>query len=148
MHSIVDLITNSSTVLYTDSSKSVDALKDVMREIFKLHNIDKKIKDVFDISLIVDDLDEYMYEYISDNYDEFGLEYDDERLHESVDTLVTKYIEDMNSGKMDTPEWVSDLVNDSRTNWISIKVKDSKYEHLAELLHTLIYSVDVDEEYD
>ena len=82
IHSIVSLITNSSTVLYTDSRKSVDAVKDVIREIFKLHNIDKKVEDVFAISLEIDDFDEAVYEYIDDNCEDFGIEYNDEYIYQ------------------------------------------------------------------
>jgi len=144
LHSIVDLITNSSTVLYTDSRKSEEALINVMGEIFKLHNIDKKVKDVFDISVTVEDLDEHIYSYIYDNPDEFELEYDDD-LGSKVNDLTIQYMEDFKSGKIKMPDWMDGLGEDSASNWISIVSKEKEYEYLAGLLEKLIYSIDVEE---
>jgi hypothetical protein len=145
IHSIVSLITNSSTVLYTDSRKSVDAVKDVIREIFKLHNIDKKVEDVFDISLEMDDFDEAVYDYIMDNHEDFGIEYNDEY---KSNELTVKYIEDIKSGKMEMFDWMKNIIQNATNNWIVITAKDKEYEHLAVLLRELIYSVDVDEAYE
>ena len=153
IHSIVSLITNSSTVLYTDSRKSVDAVKDVIREIFKLHNIHKKVEDVFAISLEIDDFDEAVYQYINDNYEDFGIEYNDKLdepdkyISEKSNELTDKYIEDIKSGKMEMFDWMNDIVQNTTNNWIVITAKDKEYEYLAVLLRKLIYSVDVDEKY-
>jgi hypothetical protein len=144
LHSVVALITNSSTVLYTDSSKSVDALKDVMVELFKLHNIDKEVSEVFDISLKIDDLDNYIYEHIMNNYGEFGLVADDD-LSERVNGLTNNFMEEIKLGK-DTENWTGTAMEEKSTSsYISIVAKDERYEYLSVLLKKLIYSVDVEE---
>ena len=53
VHSMVDLITNSSTELFVlDTEKSVDVIKDILQEAINLHNIasgtDYKFEDIFD----------------------------------------------------------------------------------------------------
>ena len=52
VHSMVDLITNSSTELFIlDTEKSVDVIKDILQEAINLHNIasgtDFKFEDIF-----------------------------------------------------------------------------------------------------
>jgi Ran GTPase-activating protein (RanGAP) involved in mRNA processing and transport len=122
IHSIVSLITNSSTVLYTDSRESVNAVKDVIREIFKLHNVDKKVEDIFAISLEMNNFEEAVYDYISDNYEDFGITYNDELdepyeyISKKSDELAAKYLEDIESGKIEKFDWMNDVFNVFRIN--------------------------------
>lgn len=46
IHSATDLITNSSTVIFTYSDSSPDALKEMINEFFKAFNINKQCDDI------------------------------------------------------------------------------------------------------
>jgi len=52
LHSVVSLITNSSTEFYTDFSDSLEPCKDMINEMFRSCGIDKKCDDVFDLSFV------------------------------------------------------------------------------------------------
>ncbi len=54
LHSIIDLITNSSTEIYTFSGGSISACKEMVDEFFKALGIDKTCDDVFELSLDVE----------------------------------------------------------------------------------------------
>jgi len=50
-HSVIDLITNSSTEMFIDFSGSVEPLKALIDEFFKASSIDKTCDDVFKITI-------------------------------------------------------------------------------------------------
>ena len=50
-HSVVDLITNSSTEMFADFRNSVEPCKELINEMFKACGIDKTCDEVFDIHL-------------------------------------------------------------------------------------------------
>ena len=52
LHSVIDLITNSSTEIYTYSEGSVAACKEMINEFLKVMNIyDKTCDDLFELSI-------------------------------------------------------------------------------------------------
>jgi len=51
LHSLIDLITNSSTEIYTYSSASIEACKNMVDEFFKMTGVNKTCDDVFELSL-------------------------------------------------------------------------------------------------
>lgn len=57
-HSVVDLITNSSTEMFADFKNSVEPCKKLINEMFKACGIDKTCDEVFEIYLENED-DEY-----------------------------------------------------------------------------------------
>lgn len=75
IHSVIDLITNSSTEIFIDFSKSLKPCKEMINEMFKVCNIDKTCDEVFDITLTFNDDygDEYCDELLisakDDKYD-------------------------------------------------------------------------------
>jgi len=50
-HSFIDLITNSSTEMFADYSKSVEPLKEMINEMFKVCGIEETCDEVFVIEL-------------------------------------------------------------------------------------------------
>ena len=50
-HSVVDLITNSSTEMFADFRNSVEPCKELINEMFKACGIDKTCDEVFEIYL-------------------------------------------------------------------------------------------------
>jgi len=47
IHSVVDLITNSSTEIFINSEDSIPAFKELMNEIIKSFNLELKLDDMF-----------------------------------------------------------------------------------------------------
>jgi hypothetical protein len=57
IHSFVDVITNSSTSIYVESSESsVKMTKELIAKLFKASNINKSVDELFDIYIEADDL--------------------------------------------------------------------------------------------
>ena len=50
-HSVIDLITNSSTEMFIDFSGSIEPLKELINEFFKASGVDKTCDDVFKLSI-------------------------------------------------------------------------------------------------
>jgi hypothetical protein len=57
LHSITDLITNSSTTIYTYSDASEAAMRAMIDEFFKTFGIDKKCDDVFTLMVTCEGVD-------------------------------------------------------------------------------------------
>ena len=55
LHSVIDLITNSSTEIYTYSDGSLTACKEMINEFLKVMNIDKTCDDLFELSIDSED---------------------------------------------------------------------------------------------
>lgn len=85
VHSIVDVITNSSSVIYTEAKDNSIALaKDIIDSVLKAAGSDKTADDVFNFSVTVypDDL----FEYLSDKID-YVEDEDDDDAKEFVDRI-------------------------------------------------------------
>ena len=59
LHSIIDLITNSSTEIYTYSENSLSACKEMINEFFRVTGIDKTCDDIFELSIEADEQSEW-----------------------------------------------------------------------------------------
>lgn len=158
LHSVVDIITNSSTVIYTDYSGCVSAVRELITEMFKMFGVNESVDDVFMIS-VRPEMDR-LIEYISDNIDdiaETALE-NEEVLPPDINGLgwsekyrvISNACEEMES--QPTPNWYSracEYFNDrSGNNELMIIVKDQKYQKLADLIIKTIDAADHDSEYD
>lgn len=56
IHSFVDLITNSSSELFVSANKeTLKAIKDIISNILSLGGSDKKLEDIFDVTLIIEE---------------------------------------------------------------------------------------------
>lgn len=69
LHSIVDVITNSSTVIYTYQD-SIEESKELLQEILNIANIEKSVDDLFYIDTFLEDISIYIenMERCADNY--------------------------------------------------------------------------------
>ena len=146
LHSITDLITNSSTVIYTYSEASEQALKDMITSIFKAFNIDKKCDDVFKLVVTM----ESAYDY-NDKID--GLEEPIADLEGLKDDALYQKIEDIikgvMSGKIEKPQWMSQVeqqeegYNSYRDNTtLNIIPLKPEYAEMAKLVGKFLYSTD------
>jgi len=125
MHSVIDLITNSSTEIFTYSENSLEPAKELINEILKLQGVDKTCDDVFDLSIQFD-------EYGLDQYIEF------ENYDRDIDgDEIRKQILEGNK-----PDWFEDY--HVETNLV-IEPKDEAYANLAELMVKFLYSPSHDE---
>ena len=74
VHSVIDVITNSSTEIFTDFSNSVEPCKELINEMLKTFGVeDLTSDDIFDITVGYND-DERVKEYEDDGYDEETIE--------------------------------------------------------------------------
>ena len=72
LHSVTDLITNSSTVIFTYSDGCVKPLKEMFNEILKTFGIEKTFDEMFDTVVLMDEV--YHYEdYFSEKFEEEDL---------------------------------------------------------------------------
>ena len=137
IHSITDLITNSSTVIFTYSSGSESALEEMINELFKTFNINKTCADVFDMVILCDgynDYDEYLGKL-------------DELPKGTKDIDIKELYNDVQSGKIPKPKWFNEAeAEETRCDYFTpdtylyLNPKEKKYEKLAELVHKFLYS--------
>lgn len=134
VHSSVDLITNSSTTIFTFSEGSVDAVKELVNEMLKVFNEPyKKFDDIFYAGVFAD-------EYY-DCYDENDEEYEEDFIEE-IKMKVLK-------GEIEKPEWMSNFEDEERTGTVlEIMPKDEKYADLAKKLIDFLYSTHAEESYE
>jgi len=142
IHSTTDLITNSSTVIFTYSEGSEGSLKEMVNEIFKTFNINKTYDEVFNTVVLCED--EYLYgEYIE------NLEDDGDDLPEGIteETDISKLVDDVKSGKLEKPKWFNDVEEkDNHCDYfrasttLHIIPKLAEYQKLADLIQIFLYS--------
>ena len=145
LHSIVDLITNSSTVIFTYSEGSLDAVKALIDEIIKVFSSDISqykgltVDDLFYFGIFLDDVDLYS-EYWEDNKDELN---DDFKYPEDIE----QYIDDILTEKIIKPQWMISTENAEicceyykANNSLYIKAKDEQHIELANKLLKYLYS--------
>ena len=136
LHSLVDLITNSSTTIYTYSEGAVGALKNLVDEMlvtFKVMKDDYSkfltCEDIFYVDTFLGDTDRYD-EYLSENED-LNIE-----CPEDLDSLI----DDILTQKIEKPQWMleaAEVENDygyTPPTALYIKPKDEKYKELSNKL--------------
>jgi hypothetical protein len=153
LHSMTDLITNSSTVIYTYSENSKDALEDMINEVFKVFGVDKKCKDVFTLSVDVEDDDCYgnALESLADDenlpkdFEGYGdLDWEEQ------DKMLKEYVAKVKAGEIKKPEWMKDAesgedsIGFRPSTTLTIEPKAPKYKKLADLVSKFLYSTEHD----
>lgn len=139
VHSITDLITNSSTVIYTYSDESVAAFEALIDEVLKVLGRTEKCADLFRVALRPDDY----YSFASwlrdqDNAPDFSLGAC--RLNERLEAL----------GEDPSPPplfeiWCAKFLDSEdykRPNTLVILPRAPEYAKLAELAVKFLYSTD------
>jgi hypothetical protein len=134
IHSQTEVITNSSTTIYTYSDRSPDACREMIDEIFKTFGINKKCDDVFNLVVLLNN-DEY-YEHWIDNQG-----------HETEGDLG-ELIDKIRTGKASKPKWMSDA--EKKREWgggstLTITAKSPEYEDVAKRIHKFLYSTTSEE---
>ncbi|CAB4131463.1 hypothetical protein UFOVP276_211 [uncultured Caudovirales phage] len=151
LHSITDLITNSSTVIYTYSDASVAALRKMIDEVFNVLGLSTKCDDVFTLTVTSDDVGVYAdaIAEMDDKPDGFdGL--DNDQLTEKVEEIFAKVIK----GDIEKPQWMSDVEDSEdcdsyRTGTtLNITPKSPAFKKLASLVRDFLYSTEHEANYN
>jgi len=137
LHSSVDLITNSSTVIYTYSEDSESAVKDMVNEMLKvLGHEDKSFDDLFYSGVFLSD--NYVYLESADKVPEEFLHFNNEGFSEFIKKVI--------KGELKKPEWMSDVEEEEDWNCfrpdtsLYLIPKDEKYEKLGNTIIKFLYS--------
>lgn len=150
MHSLIDLITNSSTEIFTYSEGSVKPMKEMINEIVGTFGIKETCDDMFDTVVMCDD--EYRYrkyiERLKGDGENLPKDYD-----ESID--IDQLLEDVKAGKVSKPKWFTD-VEESENDWYYLRPetylyiipKDEKYRAMAEKIRKFLYSTNHEATYN
>jgi hypothetical protein len=145
IHSSVDLITNSSTVIFTYQD-SIEQAKELVNEVLKLSNItDKTADDIFWYALFYED----NYTYLNDKsfYNHFKDELDHldyQKRSKWIDQLKLSIVK----GEIQKPECMKNIGNYSldmdNSYCLYLVPKDNKYKELAYKIENLLGSVSAD----
>ena len=132
LHSTTDLITNSSTTIFTYSDGAEAALVELIDEIFTSFGIDKKCEDVFDTVVLADS---YTYTDVDDDYIPEGVD------PESIDQLY----EDVKAGKVEKPQFFNEIEEMENgyycpSTYLHLIPKKESYDKLAQLVKKFLYS--------
>jgi hypothetical protein len=142
---MTDLITNSSTVIYTYSDASEGALREMIDETFKVLGVNKKCDDVFNLTITLDDNYRYHEAFDADE----GEVVPDElkglagkSLNEDIDAVI----EQVKNGEVAKPQWMKDI--ETKDNYdsyspgttLNIVPKAPEFAKLAELISKFLYS--------
>lgn len=139
VHSIIDVITNSSTEIYTFYGGCVEPAKDLIKEMFKAFNIDKPVDEVFKIFVLADDVHRYL-----DAEDRWpsGM---------TEDQVITIYNTIAEGNLVEKPEWFKEVEDDDShgeydyappLNSLYIIPTDDKYIELGKKLHKFLTSTE------
>ena len=134
IHSTTDLITNSSTVIFTYSENSENAIVEMIDEVFKTFGVHKKCKDVFDTVVLSE-----KYQYTEEYVDEYSPD-------EMTPEQILQLYDDVKAGKVEKPEWFNEI--ESHEDWsyytpstfLHLIPKKEEYKKLAELIKKFLYS--------
>ena len=143
IHSIVDVITNSSTVIYTYQDNSIEPAKELVNEMLKLSGItDKTADDIFCFNVL------YNLEVLHDLYhDNIDPGYNDR--YDKIDSYITNCIQNN-----DIPNWMTPNYSDyssydlPRPTELYITVKEPQYQNLADKLLIFLNSPNMESRYD
>jgi uncharacterized membrane protein YheB (UPF0754 family) len=154
LHSVTDLITNSSTTIYTYSDRSLGALRQMIDSVFKTFGINKTCDDVFAVSIQPESYDRY-HDAISE-LEELPKELEGwgKASWSAQDGMIGEFLDKIATGEAEKPDWLEDIeerVKRSRQDGegpstvLNIVPKKPEYENLAELVTKFLYSVDHEE---
>ncbi len=146
IHSAIDLITNSSTEIFTYSGSSPTALKEMIEELFKTFEIHKTFDEVFHAVVLCEHIYHYK-DFIRDN----------DELPEGIikETDIDALIRDVILGKVEKPQWFSDVeAMELQCDYFQpdtilyLTPKLPEYEKLASLVTKFLYSTDHEATYN
>jgi len=139
IHSVIDVITNSSTEIFIVYENSVKDINELLQEILTLLNIKNKVSDLFEVKGGYNQ--DLYYNYIEDE--------ELEGCEELLDGDALKdLLENVALGRIDKLEWMFDAEESEdnlRYSEISIIPKDKKYNKLCEKIKCLLHNLNTEE---
>ena len=147
IHSVTDLITNSSTVIYTYSDGCQKALEEFLDELFLSMGMNVKCSDVF-VMMVTPNFNTCA-EWIDENE---GRVNDPGLLAELASyktrrPTIDKLIGDIAKGAIEKPEWFDDMCKPVENSMgypgetvLNVFAKDPKHDKLADLAVNFLYS--------
>lgn len=137
MHSATDLITNSSTTIYTYSGSSPNACKEMINAFFSAFGINLTCDDAFTLLVIMNDSYHYENWLNSSGCD--------------VDGDVDAFISKVENGEVEKPKWMFEAENYCEREGtgtgtsLCIIAKKPEYEDLAQKIGKFLYSTHAEE---
>lgn len=151
IHSVVDVITNSSTVIYTNQGFSVEPAKEMINEFLKVFGVEGTWEDYFYIDAFADT---YFYEYNAkiEGFDGFSTrEAKNNFLKDTFNKVLRREIERplwMKQAEGAYSQYGDDFSSVSDDVELVIEAKDSKYNDLADKIKRFLNSPTTDATYD
>lgn len=154
-HSIIDVITNSSTEIFTFQDRSLPVLEEMVNEFIKAISPRSKAKfsDLFNAIVLPDDDGDRIYdillEYSNDSYGNYEMSMTKEVAKEYTDNF-DEYLSGLISGKYPFEKEYEKILKDYERyggNALYIAAKESKYEKLAKTILSFLNSSDARECY-
>ena len=143
LHSAVDVITNSSTTIFTYSEGSEKKAEELINELLKVLGSKIKAEDMFYMGVFLDDIDNY-YEYDYEIDNPFT---DDNNTDDNNTDIVEKTIKSVLIGEIERPEWMKVVDNSEEYNEyysyptkLYILPKEEKYVEAAKKITEFLYS--------
>jgi hypothetical protein len=143
LHSFVDVITNSSTTIFTYSSDAIKPAKNLINAFCKAMGYEKSADDMFFITCMPDNFYEQYAEHIEDMDIPF--------IYEESKADMQQLEKDIISGAVLFPEWLKmegGSYEDEIESTISIYPKEEKYQEVADALKKFLYSPSQDARYN
>jgi len=165
VHSYVDIITNSSTVIYTWSEGSVEKAKELLSAMFDLFGHgDVIIEEEFSFGILPDDfgvsrdkLEEEGYTFVHDRPEPFWGDESEvarEKYNGEIDAISDKLKEDFILNNGNAPMWFSEMVEEALddrgwsdyrpSNTLVVLPRNDKYKDVIEKMISFLYSTDSD----
>jgi len=151
IHSITSLITNSSTIIYTHSEKTVKPFKKLINEVLKLIGEEKSCDELFELKIVdesyyeEDDLD-YAVDYFEENIEDLKPYYPKFYNKENVldKKKLFKLVNGVNKGNLLKPHWWNDAFyrDTQQSTYLEVTTKNPKYKKLAKLVVEFLYSTE------
>jgi hypothetical protein len=139
LHSSVDLITNSSTVIFTYSEGSLPAIKELINEMLKVFDKKETFDDIFYAETFLEDDDYYLE---SSDYPQELKKGEWKQVIENFNNFKLSILK----GEIEKPQWMinveENLLYDyyRRSTTLDLQAKDEKYSELANKLLKYLYS--------
>jgi len=134
IHSQTDLITNSSTTIYTYSESSPKACIEMINAIFESFGVGYKCEDIFNLVLLLED--DYQYKYWL------------KQKGNVVDGDLDEFIKKVRAGKAEKPAWMLDAeaANEERGGTtLYISAKKPEHNNMADKIYSFLYSTRAEE---
>ncbi len=146
LHSSVDLITNSSTVIFTYSEGSLSAVKELVNEMLQVFDKTETFDDIFYAGVFCDN-----EQYLEDS--NCPEEFQNEDWKENQEKIQALKLSIMKN-EIAKPEWMIKVEESGDYNEyqphsdLELIPKDEKYSKLANKLLSYLYSTDHEATYD